>query len=140
MARAAKMTGVSRVMTLSSRDGLDEISPAAPTRIFFIDQDGNESDQEFNPASLGIKGITTKELKGGTARENTKIAVDLLEGRGPEGIKQACLLNAGAALYTGMAAGTLEAGYRMAAEALGSGMVKKKLDEIRSISSKLEQL
>ncbi|MBI9101401.1 MAG: bifunctional anthranilate synthase component II/anthranilate phosphoribosyltransferase [Spirochaetales bacterium] len=139
MARAAKILGVSRVMTLASEDGLDEISPSAPTRIFFIDQDGVESDEIFDPKSLGITGISLAELKGGDAAENVKMARELLEGTGSEAVRQACLLNAGAALYTGMVAGTIEAGYRLAKEALESGIVKKKVSEIIFESNKLAE-
>ncbi len=138
MARAAKMVGVSRVMTVSSYDGLDEISPAAPSRLFFIDEEDSETDEIFDPATLGITGFTLSDLKGGNSSENAAMARQLLEGKGVEAVRETCLLNAGAALYVGKISETIEEGYRMASKALASGGVKDKLEEIVNESHQLE--
>lgn len=137
MARAAKMTGVKRVMTVHSEDGLDEISPAAPSRIFFIDEDGNESDYIFKPEEAGLGGFKTADLAGGNGAENAATAGRLLEGGGPAGIRAACILNAGAALAAAGIADSIAGGCKEAEKALDSGAVKKKLESVIRKSNEL---
>ena len=130
LARAARKLGVKRVMTVSSDDGLDEVSPAAPTRIFLIDEAGKETDLIFNPVEAGFIGIRSEDLKGGTAEENAAAAREILAGGGSPALRAACVLNAGAAL---MAAGRVETvvqGASMASEALESGRAADKLQSL----------
>ncbi|MDC7231845.1 MAG: bifunctional anthranilate synthase component II/anthranilate phosphoribosyltransferase [Spirochaetales bacterium] len=134
MARAARLLGVQRVMTVHSQDGLDEISPAAPSRVFFINQDGIETDTVFDPASVGISGFTTDDLDGGSAEENAKMAVAILKGQGSKACAEACCLNAGAAAYVYGKADSIEQGYAMAKEALADGSVVKLVKQLRQIN------
>ena len=131
MARAAKMLGVRRVMCVHSRDGLDEISPAAPTRMVIIDEKGTESETDFDPASLGITSFETGDLTGGDAAENARIARELLRGGGPPAIREAVCLNAGAALYIAEKARTIAEGYQAAKTALDNGEVAAKVESLR---------
>ena len=136
MARAAKMTGVKRVMVVHSDDGLDELSPAAPARVFMIDEDGKEDDFIFDPAEAGISGFRTEELSGGSGAENAATARRLIEGGGPAAIRSACILNAGAALTAANLSGSIIEGCKMAEKALDSGAVKEKLDSVVRKSQK----
>ena len=131
MARAAKMLGVRRVMCVHSRDGLDEISPAAPTRMVIIDEKGTESETDFDPASLGITSFETGDLTGGDAAENARIARELLRGGGPPAIREAVCLNAGAALYIAEKARTIAEGYQAAKTALDNGEVAAQVESLR---------
>ncbi|MDC7227702.1 MAG: bifunctional anthranilate synthase component II/anthranilate phosphoribosyltransferase [Spirochaetales bacterium] len=130
MARAAKMTGVKRVMVVHSEDGLDELSPAAKARVFMIDENEEESDIEFNPEDAGFSGFRTSELTGGSGAENAATALRIIEGSGPEAIKAACVLNAGAALAAAGIVDSIIEGCNAAAEAIESGAVKDKLDAV----------
>lgn len=131
MARAAKMLGVKRVMCVRSSDGLDEISPAAPTKIFFIDENGTEREETFDPASLGISGHSTEDLVGGDGAENARIARDLLRGGGPAAVREAVLLNAGAALVVADLAVDVADGYEKAKTALDDGRAAEKVEALR---------
>ena len=137
MARAAKMLGVKRVMTVSSEDGLDELSPAAATRIFLIDGEGNESDTVFNPAEAGFSGFSTEDLRGGSPAENAAEAGRILAGGGSPALRAACILNAGAALMAAGLAASIPGGCREAAEAVDSG---RAADKLQSIIRKTSQL
>jgi anthranilate synthase/phosphoribosyltransferase len=134
MARAARLLGVQRVMTVHSEDGLDEISPAAPTRIFFIDQDGIETDKIFYPESVGIKGIKSEDLNGGNAEENAKMAVAILKGQGNKACMEACCLNAGAASFVFGKYDSIEEGYKAAKNALKEGVVIQLVKKLRKIN------
>jgi anthranilate synthase/phosphoribosyltransferase len=131
MARAARMLGVRRVWTVRSTDGLDEISPSAPTRIFRIDEKGEEKEEIFDPASLGITGYSVTDLAGGDAGENAAMARELLRGGGPPAVREAVCLNAGAALAVAGVAADLEEGYGVAKKTLESGAVSEKVEALR---------
>jgi len=131
IARAAKILGVRRVMTLHSNDGLDEISPVAPTRYFFIDENGNETGGLFNPADLGISGFEISELKGGDGLENARIAEEIVRGRGSDAIREAVCLNTGAALFVCGMVEEIGTGYQLAKRALADGRLSAKLESLR---------
>jgi anthranilate synthase/phosphoribosyltransferase len=131
VARASKLLGAKRVMVVCSLDGFDEISPCEKTAVFEIDEDGNEKNYFLDPKDFEIENCDAKELDGGTAEENALLAFDLMEGRGLKAIVEAVSLNAGAALYIGKKAGSIEEGYRMAKEAIISGRLKEKVKEIQ---------
>lgn len=133
LARAARLLGVQRIMTVHSEDGLDEISPAAPTRLFFIDQNGIETDSIFYPADVGISGIRTEELDGGSAEDNAKEAIAILKGKGRRAYIEACCLNAGAASFVYGKTPSIEEGYREARQALESGKVTRLVQTLRKI-------
>lgn len=130
IARAAKLLGLKRVMTVHSEDGQDEISIASPSRLFLIDENGREHDMRFDPAAVGISGYTLKDLAAGTAEENAAATAGILSGKSGEAIKQATALNAGAALFVYGIAPSVEEGYKTALAAIESGAVQAKLDAV----------
>lgn len=138
VAEAAKMLGMRRVLVVHSRDGMDEISIHAPTRLVLADENGKITDTLFRPAEVGIHGYTSKDLEGGSAEENGETAIALMRGRGPEGLLQAVSLNAGAALFVYGAAETVGDGFETVAEAFSSGKVYSKFQEIIGTCRELE--
>jgi len=131
VARAARILGVERVVTVYSRDGMDEISPCAPTDAVEIGSDGVESEYVIDPGELGFGKHKGEELAGGDAAENAKLALDLLGGAGRPALEAAVALNAGAALYVAGAAESIAEGARAAAAALADGRVAAKLKELK---------
>ena len=131
MARAAKKLGVKRVICVHSEDGLDEISPSAPTKVFMIDEKDRENEEIFDPGSLDIKHSGISGLVGGDAAENARLARDLLRGTGSGILRDAVCLNAGGALYAAALAGSIAEGYRMARAALEDGRVQNKLEALK---------
>jgi anthranilate synthase/phosphoribosyltransferase len=140
VAEAAKMLGVRRVMTVHSRDGLDEISSCAPTDIVEIDESGTCRRFVFDPAQHGFASSSSEELSGGDARENVMLALELAEGRGRQALRNAVALNAGAALYVAGRVDSIENGAKEALEALTSGKVREKIEEIRSTAIALSHV
>ena len=138
VARAAQMLGLKRVMVVHGEDGEDEISVTGPTRIITIDDSGALADERFDPRSLGIALYPVQALKGGAAKDNAAVALELLDGKGPDAVREAVLLNAGAALSVYGIAKGIGDGYAMAKRALANGSVKKKLDEIRECGAVYE--
>ncbi len=97
LAEVLTRLGVKRGMVVYGTDGLDEISVSAPTKVCEI-RDGWFKSYEINPAQLGFTLRDKSELLGGSAEENAKITLDILNGA--KGAKRdAVVLNSAAALY-----------------------------------------
>lgn len=131
VAQAAHLLGVKRVLTVHSRDGMDELSPTVPTDIVEIDESGSVRRFVFDPAALGLGTYDFSELRGADARYNADLALDLIAGAGRPALEAAVAFNAGAALYVAGRVSSIAEGAKMAANALASGAVAEKLEELR---------
>ena len=111
------------------QDQLDEISMSAPTTVCEIRDNWFQS-YEITPEQFGYARCGKDQLTGGTPQENAAITRAILEGteQGPK--RQAVCLNAGAALYIGGRAETMEAGVKLAEALLDSGKAAAKLAEV----------
>jgi anthranilate phosphoribosyltransferase len=125
---------VRRVMTVCGEDGLDEISVCSRTMVVEIDETGRRRDYTLSPEEFGITRFPLPELKGGNAAENARMAEEILAGRGPAAVREAVLLNAGAALYVCGAARNIGEGYLKAQETLAAGAAAAKLQEVRALT------
>lgn len=99
IAAAAHASG-QRALVVRGSDGLDEISPAAPTQVW--DATGDEVVlSDIDPVQWGLQGATLADLRGGQPAENAQILRDVLSGsrQGRLGvIADTVALNAAAAL------------------------------------------
>ena len=128
VARAAQMLGLKRGLIVHGVDGLDEISVSEETRMVYFDDAGTFESILVSPEDLGITRHPPEGLAGGTAEQNAEIARQLLAGAGPEALRDAVCLNAGAALavynHHGSGAGSASPGAgpaRTGAPAPGTG-------------------
>ena len=129
--------GVRRGMVVYGQDKLDEISLSAPTTICEI-KDGWFKSRVITPEQFGFTRCSKEDLKGGSPEENAEIVRRILNGeKGPK--RDAALLNAGAALYIGEKAESMEAGITLAAELIDSGAVKKTLEKLIEVSNRPEE-
>ncbi len=139
MAQAAITLGVERVLVVHGDDGLDEISVSTSTTTVYADADGTMDVGTFNPGDFGLQLYPPEELQGGSAEENAAEARRILEGGGRPAIRTSVLLNAGAALFVYGSAGSIIDGYQLAKDALESGRVAEKLQQITDITKKLQK-
>jgi anthranilate synthase/phosphoribosyltransferase len=138
-ARAAHRLGAKHIMVVHGLDGLDEISVTGLTRIVEIDKAGEEKNYIFNPVDHDLDLYPLDLLKGGTAQDNVKMALNILDGKGEEAIKQSVLLNAGAALVVAGLADDIMDGYAKGEKALTGGRVKQKLEQIKELGLSLKK-
>jgi anthranilate phosphoribosyltransferase len=130
MAEVLLKLGVERALVVSGADGLDEISIASETNIAEI-KNGKIITYTISPKDFGMDFADLSELVGGYADENARILLDVLGGhKGPK--RDILLLNAGAALYIGKKAKTLQEGVIMASEIIDSGKALEKLEELKA--------
>lgn len=128
--------GVKRGMVVYGLDKLDEISMSAPTKVCEI-KDGWFKSYMIAPEDFGFERCTRADLAGGTPEENAKITVGILKGE--KGHKRnAVLMNAGASLYIGGKAESMEDGIRLAAELIDSGKAYETLEKFIEVSSRPE--
>jgi len=131
VAEAAHLLGVRRVMAVHGEDGLDEISVCARTSVVEVDETGARRDYTLTPEEFGITRHPVSALKGGTATENAATALAILDGGGPEAVREAVLLNAGAALYISGVVRNIGEGYLRARRSLEAGEARATLALIR---------
>lgn len=132
LAHVLSSLGVKRGMVVYGQDKLDEISLSAPTTVCEI-QDGWIRKYTLTPEQFGLTRCSREDLQGGTPAENAQITRDILNGeRGPK--RDAVLMNAGAALYIGGQAASMQDGIELAAELIDSGKAAATLEKIVQVS------
>ena len=126
VAAALRELGCDHALVVSSDDGLDELSVSGVTRVVELRGQTIES-RELTPDEVGLGRADPNALAAGTPERNADIARRVLAGdRGPE--RDLSVLNAGAAIYVGAGAESIEQGTRRAEEAIDSGAAAEKLE------------
>ena len=129
--------GVKRGMVVYGQDKLDEISLSAPTTVCEI-RDGWFKSYTITPEEFGLERCAKADLVGGTPEENAAITRAILRGEaGPE--RNAVLMNAGAALYIGGKAETMQDGIALAAKLIDSGKALGTLNKLVEVSNRPEE-
>lgn len=132
LAKVLVELGVKRGMVVYGMDKLDEISLSAPTKVCEI-KDGTLHTYEIKPEDFGLSRCKKEDLAGGDPKENASITLSILNGE--KGAKRdAVLLNAGAALYIGEKAKSIQEGINLAARFIDSKKALKVLEEFIKVS------
>ena len=134
VATAMSRLGVERAYVVSGEDNMDEITLAGATTVSEI-RDGAVTTFTIIPEQFGMKRVLLEELRGGSGEENAKITRTILDGTERGAKRDIVLLNAGATLYVGGVAESMEAGVKLAAEAIDSGAAAQKLKELVRVSN-----
>ncbi len=133
VAQVLAALGARHALVVHSRDGLDEISISAATRVCEV-RDGELRSYEVTPEELGLPRHPIEAVAGGDARENAAIARDVLNGA--NGARHDIVVaNAGAALYVGGQAPSIRDGVALAKESIASGRASAKLQQLVSESN-----
>ena len=128
--------GVERGMVVYGQDKLDEISMSAPTTVCEF-KDGWFKSYTITPEDFGLMRCSKEDLVGGSPEENAQITREILGGaKGPK--RDAVLMNAGAALYIGGKADSMQEGINLAAELIGSGKALEVLEKFIQVSNRPE--
>jgi anthranilate phosphoribosyltransferase len=136
IAKALLILGTKRSMVVSSNDGLDEISISDITYACTL-VDGKIKDELIDPRDFGFKLYSLQEIKGGDAKSNAKITLDILRGDESGAKRDIVLLNAAAALFVDGLARDIKEGIEIAKESIDSGKSLEKLKEIIKVSNGL---
>ncbi len=135
MAKVLKNLGIKSAFVVCALDTLDEITITGKTRISEL-KNNRINTYDIKPQDFNLKTYTLDEIKGGNAKDNAKIIMDVLNGK--DGAKRdIVLLNSAAALVAGNLARDFNEGISIAAEAIDSKKALKKFEELKEISNRL---
>ena len=134
LARALGNLGSTRALVVHGMDGLDEITITERTRISEY-RDGSVNDYYIHPSDFDLPAGKASDLKGGDAKENAAITLEVLKGQvGPR--RDIVLLNAAAGLMAAGKAKDFRDGIRLAGDAIDSGAGMKKLEEMKKFTNR----
>ena len=132
LARALLLLGSERAWVVHGADGLDEISTTGYTKVSEC-RDGAVKTFYLHPGDVGLTKATPGALRGGTATDNARIIVGVLDGT-PGPARDVAVLNAGAALFVAGRAESIREGMNQAAEAIDRGSSKDTLARLVALS------
>jgi anthranilate phosphoribosyltransferase len=119
MAGALARLGTRHALLVSSDDGLDELSISAPTSV--VEVRGEELRRySVTPEEVSLPRAPLEEIPGGDPEQNAATARRIMAGDSGAA-RDLAVLNAGAAIYVGGGAESLQEGVRAAEEAIASG-------------------
>lgn len=119
--------GVERGFVVSGKDNMDEFTLTGPTVVSEI-KDGSIDTYMVTPEQFGFSTCELKELQGGDGTVNAQITRDILSGKEQGPKRDIVLFNAGATLYIGGKAESIEDGIRLAAQTIDSGKAMQTLE------------
>ena len=137
MAEVLKKLGSERALVVHGKDGLDEITTTAETKVAEL-KNGKVSTYLIKPEDFGLTRANEADLKGGDFALNRDIALQILGGKTTSDMgrkKDIVVLNAGAAIYVTGLADSLSVGIEMASRAIDSGAALKKLERLKELTN-----
>jgi anthranilate phosphoribosyltransferase len=135
IAGALAQLGARKALVVCSADGLDEMSTSSSTRVVEVDGADLRS-YDLEPEDVGLARSSFDSVQGGTPDANAEVTRRIFAGdAGPA--RDLAVLNAGAAIFVGGAAGSLEEGVRRAEATLDEGRAERALQELVELTGKL---
>jgi anthranilate phosphoribosyltransferase len=133
LAKAHGALGSRRALVIHGTGGLDEFAPAGTTFVAEL-ADGKVKTYEVRPGDFGLQDADPAGLAGGTPADNARVALEVLQGKGPPAARNAVVMTAAAALYASGVAADLRAAADRAAEVLSGGGAMGVLETLRRIA------
>ncbi len=128
LAGAVARLGVHRAVLVCGRDGLDEVTLAAPTQVRIVQGD-EYAVAEWSPADFGLAAVELNEVQAdGPASSAATIRAVLDGAENPA--RRLILANSAAALWAAGAVPTLRDGVARADAAITSGAARRVLDQL----------
>lgn len=141
IAEVMKQLGAEHVMVVHSRDGLDEISLAAPTAVAEL-KEGEITEWTLNPEDVGIESQTLNGLVVADAAASLKLIKDALgKNKTAIGEKAANMiaLNAGAGIYVAGITKTYAQAVSFAQDIIYGGQALEKMSVLAEFTKTLKQ-
>lgn len=136
MADVLNKLGSEHVLVVHGDGGMDEISLSGSTHVAELNK-GQVTEFEINPGLFGIKPQPIDAIRVDGPEQSLAMIQSVLANE-DGAAKDIVLMNAGAALYVGGVADSIESGVEGARKVLASGAAAKKLQELVSLSQELK--
>jgi anthranilate phosphoribosyltransferase len=127
-ARALQRLGSRRVLVVYGLEGLDEISIGGETMVAEL-KNGEVREYVVHPREFGLQPADLRAIQVSDAQQSVRMLLSALENE-PGPARDIVALNAGAAIYAGGRAETLEESVRSALAVIASGAARHKLDQL----------
>ena len=128
IAHVLNKLGTREAFVVCGEGTYDEISICSSTRISHL-KEGEVTSYNISPEEYNFERATPESIKGGDAKQNSNIIIEILAGKkGPK--RDMVLLNAAAAFVAAGLAHDFKSGIGKAEESIDSGRARKKLDKL----------
>jgi anthranilate phosphoribosyltransferase len=122
-----------RAIVINGAGGMDEASLEGENEMVLVSE-GETKRFTLNPEEVNLPLYDNSRIRGGDARDNADILLQVLQGKkGAQ--RDTVLLNAGIGIYTAGKAESILQGVNLAAESIDSGRAMAKLENLISISN-----
>ena len=133
LAETLRELGTRGAWVVHGTDGLDEVSPCAPTRVTAVAR-GATAELEVAPEDFGLPRSARSDIAGGDAASNARALEHVLSGE-PHPARNAFVLNAAAALVVGLGLEPRAAADR-AQQAIATGAARETLGRWREAAQR----
>jgi anthranilate phosphoribosyltransferase len=134
LAQALGNLGAQHAFVVHGMDGLDEITITGKTRVSEF-KDGKVKDYVIHPSDFGVTLGKVEDLRGGDAKENAAITLDILKGqKGPR--RDIVLMNSAAGFVASGMTPDFKEGIKLAAESIDSGAALRKVEQLKAFTNK----
>ncbi|CAH2714332.1 Anthranilate phosphoribosyltransferase 2 [Neobacillus rhizosphaerae] len=127
-AEVLKQLGRKRATVINGAGFMDEASLQGENHFIILDN-GMITNHSFYPEEAGLPQYKNSCIKGGDAKENAEILVNVLKGK-KGAYRDTVLLNAGIGIFTAGKANTIKVGIQAAKEIIDSGAAYEKLTSL----------
>lgn len=129
-AETARSLHFSRALIYSSSDGMDEISPYAPSIIYEVE--GSEMRSfTVDPADFFLQGEAAEIPRGLGPEENASIFTDTICAGKVTPLAKLISMNAAVAMYGHNSSNEIKGSYRRSLDAITDGTVRRKVLELK---------
>jgi anthranilate phosphoribosyltransferase len=135
-ARVLQRLGSRHVMIVFGLEGLDEISISGETLVAEL-KDDEVREYTVRPEQFGLASAPIESIRAVSGEVSRDLVLAAL-GNEPGPARDIVALNAGAAIYTAGLVSSHEEGVQRAAEVIGSGAARRKLDEFVRFTQRLK--
>ena len=134
LAESLRKLGRRRAVVVNGAEYMDEASLAGENHLTLL-EDGEITSFTLHPNEVGLPVYPNEAIRGGTAKENANILLDVLHAK-PGAYLDTVLLNAGIALFASGKAQSIKEGIELARESITSGAALEQLETLVQYSQK----
>jgi len=135
LAKSLHKLGRRRAIVLNGAGYMDEASLAGENHLVLL-ENGKITPFTLHPEEVGLPVYDNDAIKGGTAKENARILLDVLQGK-PGPYLDTVLLNAGIGLYASGIADSIKDGVERARKSIFEGKALERLEGLIACSKSM---
>lgn len=125
-----------RAIVVHGAGGMDEVSLAGNNKLALLDR-GEVIQFTLHPNDVDLPTYPLHAIRGGTAKENAHILLEVLKGR-PSPYYDTTIVNAGVGLFAHGSVQTIQEGISVAKESIASGAAMDRLQQLINYSQKMK--